>query len=91
MKSPIESIIDFGTSPRMIPPISLIPGGQDFEWIVNGSNLMPLFGEAIVLKMNKRGRKKLQAIQKFQEILDNEDIQLEVAILSILNLCELLS
>lgn len=53
-------------------------------------NLRYHFVEAIALKMKTRGRWKLQAIQKFQEILDDEIIQYEITILSILNLWELL-
>ncbi|MHA2365770.1 MAG: tetratricopeptide repeat protein [Candidatus Hodarchaeales archaeon] len=48
------------------------------------------FAEAIVLKMSKRGGKKLQAQEKFLEIVNNEVLDQNITILSILNLCELL-
>jgi tetratricopeptide (TPR) repeat protein len=48
------------------------------------------FSEAIVLKMSKRGVKKLQAQQIFQAIIEDEVINYNITILAMLNLCELL-
>lgn len=48
------------------------------------------FSEAIVLKMSKRGVKKLQAQQIFQAIIEDEIIDHNITILAMLNLCELL-
>jgi tetratricopeptide (TPR) repeat protein len=48
------------------------------------------FSEAIVLKMSKRGVKKLQAQQIFQAIIEDEIIDNNITILAMLNLCELL-
>ncbi|MFX0116730.1 MAG: tetratricopeptide repeat protein [Candidatus Hodarchaeota archaeon] len=48
------------------------------------------FAEALVLKMSKRGTKKLQAQQAFQEIVEEEIIEYDITVLAILNLCELL-
>ncbi|MHA2345817.1 MAG: tetratricopeptide repeat protein, partial [Candidatus Hodarchaeales archaeon] len=48
------------------------------------------FSEAIVLKMSKRMAQKFQAQQKFQTILENEIIDHNITVLSMLNLCELL-
>jgi tetratricopeptide (TPR) repeat protein len=48
------------------------------------------FSEAIVLKMSKRGVRKLQAQQIFQAIIEDEIIDHNITILAMLNLCELL-
>ncbi|MHA2054808.1 MAG: tetratricopeptide repeat protein, partial [Candidatus Hodarchaeales archaeon] len=48
------------------------------------------FSEAIVLKMSKRMAQKFQAQQKFQTILEDEIIDHNITVLSMLNLCELL-
>ncbi|UCG00825.1 MAG: tetratricopeptide repeat protein [Candidatus Heimdallarchaeota archaeon] len=52
--------------------------------------LITRFSEAIVLKMSKRGVKKLQAQQIFQAIIEDEIIDHSITILAMLNLCELL-
>lgn len=48
------------------------------------------FSEAIIRKMSKRGVEKLQAQQIFQEIIDDDVIDHNITVLSMLNLCELL-
>ncbi|MFX0212243.1 MAG: tetratricopeptide repeat protein, partial [Candidatus Hodarchaeota archaeon] len=48
------------------------------------------FSNAIVLKMSKRGVEKFQAQQIFKDILDDQVIDQNITILSLLNLCELL-
>ncbi|UCG01567.1 MAG: tetratricopeptide repeat protein [Candidatus Heimdallarchaeota archaeon] len=48
------------------------------------------FSEAIVLKMSKRMVKKFQAQQIFQTIIEDEIIDHNITVLSMLNLCELL-
>ncbi|MHA2113246.1 MAG: hypothetical protein ACW98W_17400 [Candidatus Hodarchaeales archaeon] len=48
------------------------------------------FSEAIVLKMSKRMALKFQAQQKFQAIIEDEIIDHNITVLSMLNLCELL-
>ena len=47
------------------------------------------FAKAMILKKSKRGLMKLQAKQKFQQIVDEEIIGLEIAVLATLNLFEL--
>ncbi|MFX0182586.1 MAG: tetratricopeptide repeat protein [Candidatus Hodarchaeota archaeon] len=53
-------------------------------------NLRTRFAEAVVLKMSKRGVKKLQAQQKFQAIINEDILDFNITILAMLNLCELL-
>jgi tetratricopeptide (TPR) repeat protein len=53
-------------------------------------NLRTRFAEAIVLKMSKRGVKKLQAQLKFQAIINEDILDFNITILAMLNLCELL-
>jgi tetratricopeptide (TPR) repeat protein len=48
------------------------------------------FSEAIVLKMSKRIAEKFQSQQKFQAIIEDEIIDHNITVLSMLNLCELL-
>ncbi|MFX0116942.1 MAG: tetratricopeptide repeat protein [Candidatus Hodarchaeota archaeon] len=48
------------------------------------------FAEALVLKMSKRGTKKLQAQKTFQEIVDDGIVEYDITVLAMLNLCELL-
>lgn len=48
------------------------------------------FSEATVLKMSKRMAKKFQAQQLFQSIIEDEIIDHNITVLSMLNLCELL-
>jgi tetratricopeptide (TPR) repeat protein len=48
------------------------------------------FSNAIVLKMSKRGVEKFQAQEIFKDILDDQVIDQNITILSLLNLCELL-
>ncbi|MFQ5979390.1 MAG: tetratricopeptide repeat protein [Candidatus Heimdallarchaeota archaeon] len=48
------------------------------------------FAEAVVLKMSKRALKKLQAQEKFKEIVEEEILEHDITVLAMLNLCELL-
>ncbi|MFX0125698.1 MAG: tetratricopeptide repeat protein [Candidatus Hodarchaeota archaeon] len=48
------------------------------------------FVEALVLKMSKRGTKKLQAIEEFQNIVDEPVLDFEITLYATIFLCELL-
>lgn len=53
-------------------------------------DLRTRFAKATVSRMGKRGLEKLQAQQFFKEIIEEEILQHEITVLSMLNLCKLL-
>jgi len=68
---------------------------QELEKIINQLkdkqfNLMYFFNKALILKESHRSRNQFKAEELFKQILEDEDLDIEIKVRTLLNLCELL-
>ncbi|MFX1506179.1 MAG: tetratricopeptide repeat protein [Promethearchaeota archaeon] len=63
---------------------------QDLQSKYSYVKLRTRFVEALVLKMSKRGTKKLQAIERFQSIINEPILEFQITLYATIFLCELL-